>query len=65
MLSSLKEPRFLSLDTEDENALTEMGKADGPAQQTNLGKRSVMVGLGLMSEGEGNRKNTTILSDGE
>lgn len=42
-----------------------MGKADGPAQQTNLGKRSVMVGLGLMSEGEGNRKNTTILSDGE
>lgn len=66
LLSSLKEFRFLRLDTEDENASTEMGKAeaDGPAQRTNPRKRTVMGGLGLMFEGERNRKNTMILSNG-
>lgn len=64
-LSTLKEFRFFILDTEDENALTEMGKAeaDSLAQKTNPRERPFMGGLGFMFKGK-NRKNTTILSDG-
>lgn len=66
LLSSLQEFRFLRLDTEDENTLIEIGKAeaDGSAQGTNPGEKEVMGSIAMMFEGERNRENTAILSDG-
>lgn len=66
LLRSLQEFRFLRLDTEDENTLIEIGKAeaDGSAQGTNPGERQIMGSIWLIFEGERNRENTAILSDG-